>query len=222
MQKRTVPLLLLVALACLGMGLVDALWQPGYVIKSALKLLLFLLLPVGYSLWNRELSLRSLFRPEKKGLGLAVGMGAGVYVVVLLAFLLFREVFDFSALTGSLTSATGVHRGNFLWVALYISFVNSLLEEFFFRGFAFLALKQIAPRTFAYLFSAGMFAVYHIAMMLGWFAWPVVCLALLGLFVGGLIFNYFNEKYNNIYLSWLIHMFANFATNTIGFLLFQA
>ena len=30
-----------------------------------------------------------------------------------------------------------------------------------------------------------------------------------------------NEKYNNIYLSWLIHMFANFATNTIGFILFS-
>ena len=25
----------------------------------------------------------------------------------------------------------------------------------------------------------------------------------------------------NIYLSWLVHMFANFATNTIGFMLFS-
>ena len=67
-----------------------------------------------------------------------------------------------------------------------------------------------------------MFAVYHIAMMIGWFALPVVLLALLGLFLGGVIFSYFNERYDNIYLSWLIHMFANFATNTIGFILFAA
>ena len=32
----------------------------------------------------------------------------------------------------------------------------------------------------------------------------------------------FDEKYENIYLSWLVHMFANFATNTIGFMLFAA
>ena len=38
-------------------------------------------------------------------------------------------------LTAALTAGTGVRRENFLWVALYISFVNSLLEEFFFRPF---------------------------------------------------------------------------------------
>ena len=65
-----------------------------------------------------------------------------------------------------------------------------------------------------------MFALYHIAMMIGWFGLPVLLLAILGLFVGGVIFNYFNEKYDNVYTSWLIHMFANFAINTIGFMLF--
>lgn len=40
------------------------------------------------------------------------------------------------------------------------------------------------------------------------------------LFLGGLIFNYLNEKCKNIYPSWLVHMCANFATNTIGFILF--
>ena len=29
-----------------------------------------------------------------------------------------------------------------------------------------------------------------------------------------------DEKYNNIYSSWLVHMCANFAINTVGFILF--
>ena len=74
---------------------------------------------------------------------------------------------------------------------------------------------------FAYCFSSVLFAAYHIAMMIGWFDWPVVLLSMLGLVVGGVIFNFVNEKYNNIYISWLVHMFANFATNTIGFILFN-
>ncbi len=221
MQKRKYWMIAIVVVACLCMGLVDAVIQPGYWIKSSVKIALFLLLPAGYALYDRAFRVKTLFTPNKRGFLLALLLGGLVYGVVLGAYFLFRGVFDFSAVAGSVTGSVGVDKSNFLWVALYISFVNSLLEEFFFRGFAFLTLKKVAGRGFAYLFSGGMFAVYHIAMMIGWFALPVVLLALLGLFLGGLIFNYFNEKYNNIYLSWLIHMFANFATNTIGFILFS-
>lgn len=210
------------AFACIIMGLVDAVIQPGYLIKSVIKIFMFLLLPTVYSVYNKDFKIKRLFKPDKKGFLVALSLGVGVYAVVLGAFLLFRNIFDFSALTSSLTSATGVNKNNFIFVAVYISFANSLLEEFFFRGFSFLALKEVSDRKTAYIFSALMFALYHIAMMLGWFALPVVLLALAGLFIGGLIFNFFNEKYNNIYMSWLIHMFANFATNTIGFILFGA
>jgi len=73
---------------------------------------------------------------------------------------------------------------------------------------------------FAYIFSAAAFSVYHVAMMIGWFSPPLFGLVMLGLFVGGLIFNYFNEKFGNIYASWMIHLFANLAINTIGMILF--
>ncbi len=204
------------------MGLVDAVIQPGYIAKSAVKIVMFLLLPVIYSFYDKNCNPKALFKPNRKGFLLAILLGALVYAFILTAFLLFKDVFDFSSLTSALTSQTGVNKDNFIFVAIYISFANSLLEEFFFRGFAFLTLKKISTRGFAYIVSALMFALYHIAMMIGWFGAPVVLLAMLGLFVGGVIFNYFNEKYDNIYLSWLIHMFANFATNTIGFILFAA
>ncbi|MBQ9951953.1 MAG: CPBP family intramembrane metalloprotease [Clostridia bacterium] len=222
MNKRKMLIVALVAIVCLCMGAVDAVIQPGYAAKSAVKLALFLCLPVLYAVVCRDGTLKEVIVPDRKGIAFAALTGAAVYVIVLGAYLIFRNVFDFSALTSSLTSTTGVSKENFLWVALYISFVNSLLEEYFFRGFAFLTLKKQAGRRFAYIFSAAMFALYHIAMMIGWFSWIVIALALAGLFVGGLIFNRFDEKYGNIYMSWLIHMFANFATNTIGFMLFGA
>ena len=218
MKKIYVPLL--VAFACIVMGLVDAVIQPGYVVKSAIKILLFLLIPLTYSFFSKEHTIKSVFKPDKKGLLIAVGLGFAVYGVVLGAYLLFRNVFDFSGLVGSLNETTGVNKSNFLWVAIYISFVNSFLEEFFFRGFAFLSIKNTHSKKFAYIFSSLAFALYHIAMMIGWFGLPVILISVLGLFVGGTIFNKFDEKNENIYLSWLVHMFANFATNTIGFILF--
>ena len=98
--------------------------------------------------------------------------------------------------------------------------MNSLLEEFFFRGFAFLTIKRLTSRTFAYIFSAAAFSIYHVAMMIGWFSPLVFGLVLIGLFAGGLIFNFLNEKSGTIYPSWFVHMFANFAINTVGFILF--
>lgn len=213
----------IVVLGCGIMGLVDGVIRPGYVPKSIVKIGLFLLLPILYSFFDDHCSLKELLVPNKKGLLTALAMGLAVYGVILGGYYLLRNVFDFSNIARSVTEQNGVNKENFLYVALYISFVNSLLEEFFFRGFGFLTLKKVSARRFAMLFSAAFFALYHVCMMLGWFsglAEPVLTVA--GLFVGGLIFNYFDEKQGNICLSWIIHMFANFATNTIGFILFQS
>ncbi len=219
-SKRNI-IIVLALLVCGIMSIVDAVIQPGYFIKSLIKIALFLILPISYSLYDKKCNLKKLFIPNKKGILTAVLLGVGVYAVVVGAYFAFCGIFDFSGLTSSLTATTGVSKDNFIFVAVYISFANSLLEEFFFRGFAFLTLKSVSNRILAYIISSVLFAAYHIAMMIGWFAWPVILLSMLGLFVGGVIFNFVNEKYNNIYISWLVHMFANFATNTIGFILFS-
>ena len=220
MKKLHIPILVIIA--CIVMGIVDAVIQPGYAIKSAIKIIMFLLNPIVYGLFLKEFNIKNLMKPDKKGLCIALCLGFVIYGVVLGAYWIFKDVFDFSALTGSLNETTGVNKSNFIWVAIYISFVNSLLEEFFFRGFSFITLKKLTSRRFAYVFSSMAFALYHIAMMIGWFGLPVILISLVGLFIGGMIFNRFDEKSENIYLSWLIHMFANFATNTIGFILFAA
>lgn len=218
MKKLHIPILVIIA--CIVMGIVDAVIQPGYAIKSAIKIIMFLLIPIVYGLFLKEFNIKNLMKPDKKGLCIALCLGFVIYGVVLGAYWIFKDVFDFSALTGSLNETTGVNKSNFIWVAIYISFVNSLLEEFFFRGFSFITLKKLTSRRFAYVFSSMVFALYHIAMMIGWFGLLVILISLVGLFIGGMIFNRFDEKSENIYLSWLIHMFANFATNTIGFILF--
>lgn len=220
MKKVQIPLLVIIA--CIIMGIVDAVIQPGYAIKSGIKIITFLLIPLIYGLFNKEINIKRLLKPDKKGFLIALALGLGVYAIIISAYFTFRNIFDFSALTKSLNETTGVNQSNFVWVAIYISFVNSLLEEFFFRGFSFITLKKYTSGKFAYIFSSLLFALYHIAMMIGWFGIPVIIISLLGLFAGGMIFNRFDEKNENIYLSWLIHMFANFATNTIGFILFAA
>lgn len=220
-MKKQGWIIIVVALVCCGiMGVVDAVVQPVYWIKSACKVALFLLLPAIFAFCNKDVDIKSLFKPNKKGMKLAACLCVPLYVLILGAYLLLKDVFDFSAVTGALTGNIGVNKNNFVFVAIYISFVNSLLEELFFRGFSFLTLKKYAGKRLSYIFSALVFALYHIAMMTGWFSVWVFAITLIGLFMGGLIFNYLDEKSDNIYTSWFVHISANFAINTIGFMLF--
>lgn len=219
-RKEIIVIVVIISICCAIMAVVDGIIQPDYAVKSAIKILVFLIAPVIYSLCDKELNLRKIFRWNKKGVGLTFGLAIAVYLIILGAYYVGKDIFDFSGITKSLTANIGVTGKSFVWVALYISFVNSFLEEFFFRGFAFLTIKKLMSRKFAYIFSSFMFALYHVAMMIGWFSIGVYFITMAGLFVGGLLFNYLNEKNETIYNSWMVHMFANFAINTIGFILF--
>lgn len=219
-HKRLLQIILVIAAACLVMAWVDAVLSPDYAVKSMLKIVLFLLLPGAFFWRDRQFTGGNLFRFNKKGLLLSLALGAGVYLFIVGAYFVIGPFFDFSNVTVTIQDRIGVNKDNFVFVALYISFINSLLEEFFFRGFGFLTLKKYASRRTAYLFSAGAFSLYHIAIMTNWFSPFLFVLLIAGLFGAGLLFNWLNEKNNNIYSSWMVHMCANFATNTIGFLLF--
>ena len=218
MKKKHLTVILAALICCGIMSLIDGVIRPGYGVKSAIKIALFLGIPVLLALIDKSLSALSLFRFPKKGLLAALILGVGVYGIILGGYFLVRPFFDFSGIAGKLTQNAGVTRENFLYVSLYISFVNSLLEEFFFRGFLFTNLKS-GGKGFANIFSAAVFAIYHVAMMSGWFSPVLFLLVMAGLTVGGMLFNSLNDRFGGICVSWLVHMCANFAINTIGFML---
>ncbi|MBE6608566.1 MAG: CPBP family intramembrane metalloprotease [Ruminococcaceae bacterium] len=220
-QYKVLYIIFAVSVCALVMGIVDAFIKPPYFIKSLIKIALFMIVPILYFSFNKgEIrNFKKLFIPEKKMFLRALLLAAGVFAVIIAAYLVCRNFYDFSSVADKLTSDAGVNADNFIYVSIYISFVNSLLEEFFFRGFAFITLKREYSRLFAYIFSSAVFTFYHVGMTVGWFSPIVFLLMLVGLFIGGCIFNYLNEKSENIYTSWFVHMCANFAINLIGMFL---
>lgn len=219
-SKELALILSIVVVCCTIMGIVDAVIRPSYAVKSVIKIILFLACPLAYSRFVKNLALNKLFSFEKRSFFISLLLGLGVFTVILGAYFTLRNVFDLSQITTSLERNVGVSKENFVFVSLYISFINSLLEEFFFRGFAFLSLRKFTSRYKAYGISSMAFALYHVAMMIGWFSIGTFLLVMIGLMVGGIIFNFLNERNENIYSSWMVHMFANFAINTVGFILF--
>lgn len=217
-QKKAYGIMAFAVICCVVMAFIETVIEPAYFVKSAAKAVIFLALPLviaraaGIRLWDGPLGL------DRKSIASLLALGLVIYGVILGGYSLTRNVFDYTSLVRALSADQKVDAGSFVWVALYISFCNSFLEEFFFRLAAFLELSKHTAKRTAYTFSSVLFAVYHVAMIGTSFPPLLLALCLIGLAVGGLIFDYVDDRKGTLYNSWVIHMFADFAIMTIWYL----
>ncbi len=217
-KDKTFGMISLVTLSCIFMAIIETIIEPAYVVKSAMKVLLFLFVQAVFLKLNKERVFDNFLMPNKKIVIKLFALGTAIYVIIMGAYILTKNFFDYSSLVNSLSTDQKVTANKFIWVASYISFGNSFLEEFLFRFFAFIILSKYTTKTTAYIFSSVIFAVYHIAIIGPSFPLPLLLLSLIGLTVGGSIFNYVDSRNKNIYNSWIIHMFADFAIMTIWYI----
>ena len=217
-NKKKYGIIALIITSCVFMSFVETVIEPTYIVKSVLKIVCFLFLPL---LFMKKADIKifdSSFKLNKKIIKNLVLLGLLVYFLIIGVYFLTKNIFDYLSLVTSLSADQKVDSKNFIGVALYISFGNSFLEEFLFRLISFIKFSKYAKRKTSYIFSSIMFAVYHISMIGASFPLPLLFLALIGLTVGGLIFDYTDEKSGNIYNSWIVHMFADFAIMTIWYM----
>ena len=213
-------IVLLVLLGCLIMAWVEAELCPVYPIKSAVKVLTFCGCGTIYMLRMHDRQLLACFqKPDALFLRISILLSVGAVVVLLGGYAVLSRWVDFSGIISNLNEKEGITAATFPVVALYISLVNSMLEEFFFRGFAFLTLRRYAHPMFALLFSSICFALYHVYIMDNWFHPALFVLLTLGLVLSGALFNLLDWR-GSIWCSWLVHMSANLGINIIGLHLF--
>lgn len=213
------PYMIALAVCCIAMSAIELIFTPTYFVKAAIKLAIFVIIPMSLVLIRKETKMLRFFKPNKKTLLPMLGFGVLMYGFIIGAYFLLGKYFDLSGITSSLDEI-GVTKQNFIFVALYIAVCNSFLEEFIFRGFGFIGLSEKLGAKWACIFSAICFALYHITMMIGWYSIWLTALIIFALFVGGVILNILDSKCKTVYPAWIVHIFANLAINTIGMILF--
>ena len=144
-------------------------------------------------------------------------IGIIIFVIIIGGFFCFRQVIDYSGVIDSMFQISNGSIINLLLIDANIVFINSFIEELFFRGFLSNTFKN---KKIAYFISSLMFALYHSFMLINWFDIVIYTGILFGLFIIGMVFIKLNEKSENIYSSWIVHMFCNFALNVVGLILF--
>ncbi|MCZ8538169.1 CPBP family intramembrane metalloprotease [Paenisporosarcina quisquiliarum] len=213
MKKWTVlfPLFSILFLLWIEQGI-----EVSYVWKTLAKVLVFVVFPV-LLLRSFTFDFLQIRKTQKKSIYIALGLGLLVAGTILSTYMLLNDLIDLVALQEDLEKRVGVTASVFPFVAVYILLGNSFLEEFFFRGLLVDLLKESRLKWFL---PSLFFAIYHIAIFLPWFEWPILLLAVAGLFIGGLVFQWINEKSGTIYPSWIIHIFADIGVLLIGVYMF--
>lgn len=197
------------------MALVDASPWP-YPIKAVLKMTLFISIPF---FWSQQHPLwpKTDWRLPPRSLGLRllalvlceIGLLVGVMMVVL-------PVVDTSLLEGILRANFEGQPLVFLGVTFYIVVINAGLEEWYFRGFAYLRLRRALPKRWALIVSAGLFSAYHLALMAGLFPLPWYASFVIGLAAVGAFFGWIDDRFNSLWPSFVIHASANLAMNLVA------
>ena len=208
--------ILLSMAAVIFLSFIESVLRPSYLIKSLLKVLCFSsVILIGRFLYKEDLnSLLHLKKkmPDKRLLSFLVF----VYVGIIVLFLLLKDHIDLTAIRASLLEKEGLNKDNFLFIFAYIILCNSFLEEAFFRGYLVEVFRKEGLFRIGSVYSALLFAFYHIGIVASWFEPAVFILCIAGLSLAGLFLEWISEKNDTLLASYTVHGFANLAINTIG------
>ena len=84
MKRKKLYICISVAVCCALMALVDGVIRPPYFIKSAIKVLLFMAVPVIFGRIYK-MNVFSIMKPEKKAVITGLLLGGGTFLIVLTA-----------------------------------------------------------------------------------------------------------------------------------------
>ena len=214
-------LLLLVPAPTLG-ALAAFVWAPGALgqgLYSAAKLWI-LVLPLLWLL-RVERGRPSLSRlpPERRTRALAEGLALGLLMsAAVLGVWWWRgeELVDRERLHAALAGAGLDSRAVFLAVALYITLVNSLLEEYVWRWFAWRQAEALVGGRLAVPLAALCFTLHHVVVFEVQLGARFALLGGLAVFVAGCLWSALYARWRSVWPCWVSHVLVDAAGLWIG------
>ena len=182
-----------------------------------------LLLPL---LWPRFVEGQPIPWPPRSARGLLTGLVSGLLigVVILLAFLLFGDTLVDRAFLQDQVARNGLNDPlRYTLLALYLCFINALLEEYVWRQFVFQKCETLVGAMPAVVLSAIFFTLHHVIALKAQFGLGMTILGSLGVLGGGLIWSWCYLRFRSLWPGYVSHILADIAIFAIGaFLIFGA
>ncbi len=155
--------------------------------------------------------------PRQGGLGMGLLLGLLMGGIIVGCFGVFgRDAVDTEHLR-EMAQRNGFGTPTlYLGLALYLTLVNSLLEEYVWRWFAFRRSEELLSARSATVLSALLFTVHHTVALRIQFGWGVTVAASLGVFLSGIVWSGCYLRYRSIWPGYLSHILADAAIFLVG------
>jgi membrane protease YdiL (CAAX protease family) len=196
----------------------------GFALKAGIiAVIVFIILKIWIfvlpSFWHLKIDQQQISwsKPENGGFMVATGLGLGMVVVIVAAYLLLGNLMDQEMLylllePVGLTVAWKLGLAILFWV-----FINSVLEEYVFRWFITSKAEMLLSGKWKPIFlSAAIFTLHH-TIALSFFISPLgTLIGSFGVFVGGSIFSWVYVTYRSVWVAWITHALADVAIFAIA------
>jgi membrane protease YdiL (CAAX protease family) len=163
--------------------------------------------------WKKAFVTPFKIEDRKKTLIWSVGGGAVAFGIIYLFYFLLQDQFDPELMRAEINNLYPVTPTMYVAVGLVISVVNPLLEEFYWRGFLY---RKFAERGGG-IWIGVLFALHHYIIFKTWFDPLTLSIALVGLAIVGVLFNWLYKKTGNVWACLITHAFADLAIILIGY-----
>ena len=195
---------------------------------AAGKLIQFLF-PVAYVGWFERDQIRFAL-PTRRGL--LIGAGFGLLVAAAMFALYYgwlRQLPVVADVTPVMINGRLKQFGRdsplgFLQMAIYISLLHSLWEEYYWRWFVFGWMRRHVPLSVAIALSALGFMAHHVVILGVYFPGHFWTLALpfsLCIAVGGAFWAWLYQRSGSLYAPWLSHALVDTAIMSLGYVMLE-
>lgn len=228
---RDVPVLAFALLFPLAMAWVyfialddaEARTNQALVAAYGIAKFVMLLLPLAYVWWFEPAALRPAW-PSTRGLLLGVGFGVAVAAGAIGLYHAWLAGHPWATETPALVYRRVRQFGQadpagYLLMALGISVVHSLFEEYYWRWFVFGRLRRYLPLAGAIALSSIGFMLHHVVILYVFFPgqfWTLAVPFSLGVGVGGAFWAWLYQASGSLYAPWLSHLIVDAGLMVIG------
>lgn len=224
-RNQIILMLALILLPPIFILLSREIFEASYFSSSVYKLIF--LFPILYRVYIEKKRIKKAicehfsFKSLRTNALKLIGVGLGFFVIYVGAFYLFRGYLDLQNTVDQLNQMASINVGNIIFIGLYIIVINSLLEEFFWRGFLFDKLNILIKPWLAYLITGIAFSFHHMVFYYNWFEPIYLIIITVGLAIYAMIMNFIFSKTRDLFSCWMVHAFADIAQIFIALKIFQ-
>ena len=202
-------------------------WQPTFqrttysLSKAAmLALPLFCTMKIAREPWlARPFNKRGLLEGSVFGIIAMVTIGLVYYLWFKPAGLLGQGTAPDAAITEKVTTFGMATPLRFILLGVFVSFIHSGLEEYYWRWFAFGQLRRIIPTAAAIIVAGLGFMLHHIIIIGVYFGFtrPETWFFSLAVALGGAYWCWLYVRKDSIYAPWLSHAWIDMAIFIVGY-----